>query len=151
MMNSLVLFLNDVKLVARTQAFFGIRFIRVGKSRSNNNKKEENGFETNGKEHQHSYKNGKGGSHEHDHYQNKNKAYDIKSVPYINDEQCFYAVENKFVYWFFLFITHMGNEIFYITFLPTLLWFYVESVMLKTIFSWAVCMYVGQATKDLIK
>lgn len=45
----------------------------------------------------------------------------------------------------------MGNEIFYIVFLPILMWCYSDTTMYLTCISWSILMYIGQATKDIIK
>lgn len=120
-------YLNDSKLVSRTQNLFGIKLLDV--------KDNSSSFEPD-------YSNGK--------LDKPSKKGSIKSVQ-IQEKKCYYLVENKLAYWFFQFITRMGNEIFYITFLPTLVWLYNERIMHLTCFSWAICMYIGQATKDLIK
>jgi hypothetical protein len=122
--------LNDPHLVARTQAHFGIRLLGVAEEGQ-------------------AYVEPEGGDDKRG--LSPLKARNVKSARLLENEQCFYAIENKLVYWFFLFITHMGNEVFYITFLPTLVWFYAEKTMLLTCLSWALIMYLGQATKDIIK
>ena len=116
-------YLNDAKHVSRTQNLFGIRMLDVKDNSSSPELEYSNGKFDKGS---------------------------IKSVQ-IQEKKCYYLVENKLAYWFFQFITRMGNEIFYITFLPTLVWLYNERIMHLTCFSWAICMYIGQATKDIIK
>ena len=62
-----------------------------------------------------------------------------------------YFIHNYFFYYFFSFITHMGNEVFYISFLPIMAWNHDDRMMAFVTVQWAFVMYVGQATKDLIK
>lgn len=45
----------------------------------------------------------------------------------------------------------MGNEIFYILFLPILSWMYDDRTMFCTCMAWAFTMYIGQAIKDILK
>ena len=51
----------------------------------------------------------------------KSQAY-VRSVRMLDEQKCFYQVHNRLFYWFFLFVTHMGSEVFYILFLPIMMW-----------------------------
>jgi membrane-associated phospholipid phosphatase len=62
-----------------------------------------------------------------------------------------YKINNKFFYYFFLFITHLGNEIFYILFLPILTWNFDDTTVCLTCMSWSISMYLGQASKEIFK
>lgn len=75
----------------------------------------------------------------------------VKSVNHLNQTKCLYSVGNNFFYWFFLFITNIGNEVFYISFLPFVTWNYDDKVMILTCMAWAFNMYIGQALKDILK
>lgn len=125
--SSIVNWLDDANLVARTQLYFGISFIGLKKASENDDETKYS-----------------------DDKPNSTKS-NIKSVQLLDGQKCLFSVERKLIYWFFLFITHMGNEVFYITFLPTLVWLFVERIMHLTCLSWAICMFLGQATKDIIK
>jgi hypothetical protein len=72
----------------------------------------------------------------------------------VNDDECLndkYKINNKFYYTVFWFITHLGSEIFYIVFLPLLVWLYDEKIAYLTCISWGINMYIGQMTKELFK
>ena len=80
--------------------------------------------------------------------------HSMKNVHHINmldNKKCLYKINNTFFYWFFMFITHLGNEVFYILFLPMLMWNFDDNLAFLTTISWAFSMYFGQASKDLIK
>lgn len=79
---------------------------------------------------------------------NKRELYHIQSQ---NTRICSYYIDNHFFFNLFSFITLIGNEIFYILFLPILTWNYSYTIMYITSISWAINMYLGQAAKDLIK
>jgi hypothetical protein len=115
-------FLNNPYLVANVQTAFGIKLISVIESADE-------------------YKNGKGDVH-------KDK---LGQVSIGNGKKCIYSIENKFFYWFFFCVTHIGNEVFYILFLPMLSWNYDYKTMYLTALSWSIVMYLGQATKDIIE
>lgn len=59
-----------------------------------------------------------------------------------------HVIDNRFFYYFFNFITHFGNEIFYILFLPIMAWNYDDRVVYLTCLAWALNMYIGQASKE---
>ncbi|XP_061633774.1 sphingosine-1-phosphate phosphatase 1 [Phyllopteryx taeniolatus] len=61
-----------------------------------------------------------------------------------------FVVENRFLYYLFTFGTELGNELFYITFFPFLLWNVDALVSRRLIMVWVWVMYVGQCTKDLL-
>jgi sphingosine-1-phosphate phosphatase 1 len=133
----LVGFLNDPHLVASVQNTFGIRMIGVVTQNQDEN------------EHEKKYNGNCMQNHNEDkYYQQKNQ---IKHVKLLDNKKCLYKVDSKFFYWFFLFITQMGNEIFYILFLPMLSWNYDYKFMYLTAVSWSIVMYIGQAMKDIIE
>lgn len=75
----------------------------------------------------------------------------VRKINMLDDQKCLYSINNPLFYWFFLVTTHMGNEIFYILFLPLLAWNYSDKIMYLTCVSWALTMFIGQATKDILK
>ncbi|XP_048417729.1 sphingosine-1-phosphate phosphatase 2-like isoform X1 [Stegostoma tigrinum] len=62
-----------------------------------------------------------------------------------------YKIENYFLYYLFLFAATLGQEVFYITFLPFCFWNIDPYVARRVINIWAVVMYIGQASKDVLK
>ena len=64
---------------------------------------------------------------------------------------CNYKINNLFYYYFFSFLTYLGNEIFYILFLPILTWNFDDKIIYLTCTSWGISMYLGQASKEIFK
>ncbi|NWJ11618.1 SGPP2 phosphatase, partial [Crypturellus undulatus] len=62
-----------------------------------------------------------------------------------------YVVKNYFYYYLFRFSAALGEEVFYITFLPFIYWNIDHSVSRRMIIIWSVVMYIGQVAKDLLK
>ncbi|KAJ8411712.1 hypothetical protein AAFF_G00153500 [Aldrovandia affinis] len=62
-----------------------------------------------------------------------------------------FLIENKFLYYLFTFGTELGNELFYITFFPFLIWNVDPYVFRRLIIVWVWVMYLGQCTKDVIR
>ncbi|XP_078094945.1 sphingosine-1-phosphate phosphatase 2-like isoform X1 [Mustelus asterias] len=62
-----------------------------------------------------------------------------------------YKIENYFLYYLFLFAATLGQEVFYITFLPFCYWNIDPYVARRVINIWAIVMYIGQASKDVLK
>ena len=62
-----------------------------------------------------------------------------------------YKVNNMFLFHLFHFGANLGNEIFYITFFPFMVWNYDYYVIRRSCAFWALYMYLGQATKDILK
>ncbi|NXO04541.1 SGPP2 phosphatase, partial [Rhinopomastus cyanomelas] len=62
-----------------------------------------------------------------------------------------YIVKNYFYYYLFRFSAALGEEIFYITFLPFTYWNIDHSVSRRMIIVWSVVMYIGQVSKDILK
>ncbi|CAL8283486.1 unnamed protein product [Lota lota] len=61
-----------------------------------------------------------------------------------------FRIENRFLYYLFTFGTELGNEFFYITFFPFLMWNVDAFVGRRVVMVWVWVMYLGQCTKDLI-
>jgi len=62
-----------------------------------------------------------------------------------------YHVNSKFFYYFFSGVTHCGNEIFYILFLPIMAWCFSDAIINVTCIVWAINMYLGQAAKEFVR
>ncbi|XP_077146995.1 sphingosine-1-phosphate phosphatase 2 isoform X1 [Ranitomeya variabilis] len=62
-----------------------------------------------------------------------------------------YVVRNYLLYYLFRFAAALGQEIFYITFLPFTLWNIDSFIARRLIIVWFIVMYIGQASKDLLK
>lgn len=62
-----------------------------------------------------------------------------------------YEVTNRFLYYLFHFGANLGNEIFYMTFFPFWFWNIDGWVGRQLCTFWCIFMYVGQATKDIVK
>ncbi|KAM4695549.1 sphingosine-1-phosphate phosphatase 2 [Discoglossus pictus] len=62
-----------------------------------------------------------------------------------------YVVKNYFLYYLFRFAAALGQEVFYITFLPFTFWNIDPTIARRLIIVWATVMYMGQASKDLLK
>lgn len=61
-----------------------------------------------------------------------------------------FIIENRFLFYLFTFGTELGNELFYITFFPFVMWNIDAMVARRIIMVWAWVMYLGQCTKDLL-
>nr|XP_057947381.1 sphingosine-1-phosphate phosphatase 1-like [Doryrhamphus excisus] len=61
-----------------------------------------------------------------------------------------FLIQNRVFYYLFSFGTELGNELFYITFFPFLLWNVDAFVSRRLIMVWVWVMYLGQCTKDVI-
>jgi hypothetical protein len=72
-------------------------------------------------------------------------------VKLLDNKKCIYTVKYPVFYYFFNFITQFGNEAFYISFLPIMCWNYDDKLIFFTGVAWALTMYIGQATKEIVK
>lgn len=61
-----------------------------------------------------------------------------------------FLIENRFLYYMFTLGTELGNESFYITFFPFIMWNVDAFVSRRLIMVWVWVMYLGQCTKDVI-
>ncbi|CAN9501889.1 unnamed protein product [Ophioblennius macclurei] len=61
-----------------------------------------------------------------------------------------FLIQNRFLYYLFTFGTELGNESFYITFFPFIMWNVDVFVSRRLIMVWVWVMYLGQCTKDLL-
>lgn len=61
-----------------------------------------------------------------------------------------FLIQNRFLYYLFTFGTELGNELFYITFFPLVIWNMDAFVGRRLIMVWVWVMYLGQCTKDVI-
>ena len=119
--NDCIRFLHDSTKVERIQKYFGIEVISINKINEDKSAR------------------------------NYNTAADIKSSDIDGKHNCKYQIKNWFFYYFFTFLTYLGNEIFYILFLPILTWNFDDKVICLTCVSWAISMYLGQASKEIFK
>lgn len=62
-----------------------------------------------------------------------------------------HVVRNKFFYYVFKFASLGGDESFYLTALPFFLWNIDCYVMRHAVMVWSLTMYLGQATKDVLR
>ncbi|XP_029349907.1 sphingosine-1-phosphate phosphatase 1 [Echeneis naucrates] len=60
-----------------------------------------------------------------------------------------FLVQNRLLYYLFTFGTELGNELFYITFFPFVIWTLDAFVGRRLIMVWVWVMYLGQCTKDV--
>ena len=67
------------------------------------------------------------------------------------DSEVKFQIHNTFLYYLFNVGANLGNEAFYILFFPTLFWNVDGWVARRMIVFWCLYMYIGQATKDLLK
>lgn len=67
------------------------------------------------------------------------------------DSEMEYKIHNKFLYFFFNIGANLGNEAFYIVFFPTLMWNIDGWIARRMVVFWCLFMYIGQATKDILK
>ncbi|NXD38509.1 SGPP2 phosphatase, partial [Copsychus sechellarum] len=74
-----------------------------------------------------------------------------RAVPGPQDHTQKYIVKNYFYYYLFKFSAALGEEIFYITFLPFTYWNIDHSVSRRMIIVWSIVMYIGQVSKDILK
>ncbi|XP_067395066.1 sphingosine-1-phosphate phosphatase 2 [Emydura macquarii macquarii] len=75
----------------------------------------------------------------------------VKSSPQPQDCEQKYVVKNYFYYYLFKFSSALGEEIFYITFLPFTYWNISHYVGRRLIMMWSIVMYIGQVSKDILK
>ena len=62
-----------------------------------------------------------------------------------------HVVRNRVLYYIFKFASLGGDEAFYLTFLPFFFWNMDSFVMRHTVMVWSLTMYLGQATKDVLR
>ena len=151
--------LGDPYFVAKFQRTFGLREIR----------REENGFssmhdckealssQTNGHVRA---KNGYFTHNNHNHTKSTNHVHlngfvkpEPSEKPRIPGEQKVKQLYefNTFFHALFVFGSTLGYESFYITFFPFVFWNIDEYLARRTVFMWALIMYIGQSAKDVIQ
>uniref|UniRef100_A0ABI7Z8U9 Phosphatidic acid phosphatase type 2/haloperoxidase domain-containing protein n=1 Tax=Felis catus TaxID=9685 RepID=A0ABI7Z8U9_FELCA len=62
-----------------------------------------------------------------------------------------YIVKNYFYYYLFRFSAALGQEVFYITFLPFTHWNIDPYLSRRLVIIWVLVMYIGQMAKDILK
>ncbi|XP_078058566.1 sphingosine-1-phosphate phosphatase 2-like [Mustelus asterias] len=89
------------------------------------------------------------GSYQYPHGQDRKDGHGVAGCAV--KEKPGYVVKNYFFYYLFRFAAALGQEIFYITFLPFTYWNFDPFVTRRLVGVWAIVMYLGQASKDIIK
>ncbi|XP_043557986.1 sphingosine-1-phosphate phosphatase 2 isoform X1 [Chiloscyllium plagiosum] len=89
------------------------------------------------------------GSYQYRHGQESKDSHGVSGC--VVKEKPGYVVKNFFLYYLFRFAAALGQEIFYITFLPFTYWNFDPFVSRRLVGVWAIVMYLGQASKDIIK
>ncbi|GAB1601248.1 sphingosine-1-phosphate phosphatase 2 [Argonauta hians] len=67
------------------------------------------------------------------------------------DDQLLYNIKYKSLYYLFSFGATLGDELFYTTFFPFILWNLDFFVSRKVVVMWWITLYLGQSTKDIVK
>lgn len=62
-----------------------------------------------------------------------------------------HRVKNKLLFYAFKFAAFFGDEAFYLTFFPFVLWNVDSNVMRMTGLVWGISMYIGQVGKDILQ
>lgn len=62
-----------------------------------------------------------------------------------------FVIQNRFLFYLFTFGTELGNEFFYITFFPFIMWNLDAFISRRLIMVWVWVMYLGQCTKDVVR
>ncbi|KAL4222101.1 Sphingosine-1-phosphate phosphatase 1 [Mactra antiquata] len=62
-----------------------------------------------------------------------------------------HRITNNFFYYVFKFASFFGDEAFYLTFLPFVLWNVDSSLVRPAVIVWSVSMYIGQVMKDILQ
>ncbi|XP_067680887.1 sphingosine-1-phosphate phosphatase 2-like [Haliotis asinina] len=62
-----------------------------------------------------------------------------------------FRIENAFLYYLFSFGAQLGNALFYVTFYSFSFWNFDSYVTRRICLVWCICMYFGQATKDIVR
>uniref|UniRef100_A0A3P8RV92 Sphingosine-1-phosphate phosphatase 1 n=1 Tax=Amphiprion percula TaxID=161767 RepID=A0A3P8RV92_AMPPE len=61
-----------------------------------------------------------------------------------------FLIQNRFLYYMFTLGTELGNESFYITFFPFIMWNVDVFISRRLVMVWVWVMYLGQCTKDVV-
>lgn len=62
-----------------------------------------------------------------------------------------FTIASKFLHYFFLFGTELGDELFYSMFIPFWFWNIDGYVGRRVVLAWAIVMYTGQGIKDIVR
>ncbi|XP_013142811.1 PREDICTED: sphingosine-1-phosphate phosphatase 2-like [Papilio polytes] len=140
-------YLNDPLLVVKVQNFFGVIYKTIsheGSAEITNSERlnrENEGFEL--KQHKRVPSNISSSSQ---------SSYDTDtSAESAGREEVVCHINNKFWYWLFVVGTALGDEIFYVTFIPFWFWNIDGAVGRRVILVWTIVMYIGQGSKDIIR
>ena len=116
-LTSLVRFLNEPRLVAKVQRLFGIHIIDVISSAPSDSTPSTKATVIT-KTRCDDTRQRSANVEQKDGYEKHHR------VSTMSDSKCVYAIDNPLIYWFFMAVTHLGQEVFYILFLPMLAWNY---------------------------
>ncbi|XP_078522102.1 sphingosine-1-phosphate phosphatase 2 [Lissotriton helveticus] len=142
-MDSLLQTLQDSELVARFQRACGLHAAPAGGTHLQNG---GGAHLSNGNGCPAPRKGGQGA-----HCQNGSANGVTSNGTHKQDRAAKYIVKNYFLYYLFRFAAALGQEVFYITFLPFTYWNMDPYIARKLISVWAFVMYIGQVSKDLLK
>lgn len=133
-------YLNDPLLVVKVQNFFGVIYKTIsheGSAEITNSERlnrENEGFEL--KQHKRVPSNISSSSQ---------SSYDTDtSAESAGREEVVCHINNKFWYWLFVVGTALGDEIFYVTFIPFWFWNIDGAVGRRVILVWTIVMYIGK-------
>ncbi|XP_063771979.1 sphingosine-1-phosphate phosphatase 2 [Pseudophryne corroboree] len=130
--------LQDPQLVAQFQRSCGLTFLQPnGEANGHSNAQTLQG----GRE--------KGVPQENGHKSYSNGSYSNGTLKQMPARK--YVVHNYVLYYLFRFAAALGQEIFYITFMPFILWNIDSFIARRMIYVWCIVMYIGQASKDILK
>ncbi|KAH1009880.1 sphingosine-1-phosphate phosphatase 1 isoform X2 [Dendroctonus ponderosae] len=62
-----------------------------------------------------------------------------------------YQITNRLWYWLFVLGTALGDEVFYIAFIPFWFWNVDGAVGRRVVLVWSIVMYIGQGVKDIVR
>lgn len=79
------------------------------------------------------------------------RACGIRRKDRSKDKEDEYVIENKWLHYLFLFGTSLGDEMFYSIFFTFWFWNVDGAVGRRVVLVWALCMYIGQCLKDIIR
>ncbi|KAG7471063.1 hypothetical protein MATL_G00120490 [Megalops atlanticus] len=86
-----------------------------------------------------------------EHDSNSNYKYDANGYDVVGLLQPQYEVRNFLFYYLFLVSASLGQEVFYISFLPCIHWNLDPFLCRRLVNMWTVVMYIGQVMKDVLK
>lgn len=152
-------YLQDPSTVAKFQRLCGVHSRRKTDDQNGcachcNGHAVANGVVENGTKNHKIYKNGivtRKNGYKNGYSKLHNSSNGVKHNSEADVDENEYEIRNNFLYYLFNFGANLGNEIFYITFFPFCLWNIDSLLARKVCIMWYFVMYIGQATKDIVK